>query len=277
VNDDDDFALLMRGEATDVEKGPIPSRGPGRALVAAIVATGLVGLAVVTAGLVVGGLPPEPRAATPVAAATADPRPAPATVDAVDASETSIAALADPAWLDDFSARSGIPRRALAAYAGAALRIADENPGCGLGWNTLAAIGHVESEHGTIDGSALDGDGRATPHIVGIPLDGGGVDAIRDSDDGALDGDRIWDRAVGPMQFIPSTWELFGADGDGDGVADPQQIDDAALAAAAYLCSITTGSLSRPENWIAAVAAYNSTIDYNNRVAGAAAHYASVG
>jgi membrane-bound lytic murein transglycosylase B len=274
---DDDFALLMRGEATDTERGPASPQAPRRALVAAIVATGLVGLAVVAAGLVVSGLPPEPRAATPAAPAPATSAPTPEAVDALDASETSIAALADPAWLDDLSARSGIPRRALAAYAGAALRLADENPACGLGWNTIAAIGHVESEHGTIDGSVLGGDGRAMPNIVGIPLDGGEVDAIRDSDDGALDGDAAWDRAVGPMQFIPSTWALFAADGNGDGVADPQQIDDAALATASYLCSVASGPLTRSENWIAAIAAYNSTIDYNNRVAEAASHYAAIG
>jgi len=79
------------------------------------------------------------------------------------------------------------------------------------------------------------------------------------------------------MQFIPSTWAVFASDGDGDGVADPQQIDDAALTAASYLCSIGDGPLSEPESWIAAVGAYNSTIDYNNRVAAAAAHYATTG
>jgi membrane-bound lytic murein transglycosylase B len=79
------------------------------------------------------------------------------------------------------------------------------------------------------------------------------------------------------MQFIPSTWALFAADGNGDGVADPQQIDDAALATASYLCSVASGPLTRSENWIAAIAAYNSTIDYNNRVAEAASHYAAIG
>ncbi len=46
-----------------------------------------------------------------------------------------------------------------------------------------------------------------------------------------------WQRATGPLQFIPSTWERWGSDGDGDGVADPQDIDDAAYAAARYLCA----------------------------------------
>jgi membrane-bound lytic murein transglycosylase B len=41
---------------------------------------------------------------------------------------------------------------------------------------------------------------------------------------------------MGPMQFIPGTWRLFGVDGDGDGVADPQDVEDASAATAAYLC-----------------------------------------
>ena len=45
------------------------------------------------------------------------------------------------------------------------------------------------------------------------------------------------DRAVGPMQFLPASWARYGADGNGDGVRDPHQLDDAALAAAAYLCA----------------------------------------
>lgn len=75
------------------------------------------------------------------------------------------------------------------------------------------------------------------------------------------------------MQFIPSTWESWGADGDGDGVVDPQQIDDAAYSAARYLCA-AGGDLRDPQAWIAAVASYNDTIDYNHRVAEAATAYA---
>lgn len=133
-----------------------------------------------------------------------------------------------------------------------------------------------ESEHGTIDGSALDPAGVAVPPIIGIALDGRAVDAIGDTEGGVLDGDTEWDRAVGPMQFIPSTWSTHGVDGDGDGRADPQNIDDAVLTAAYYLCD-TGGNLSDPSAWIAAVAAYNSSIEYNNRVAAVADAYARVG
>jgi membrane-bound lytic murein transglycosylase B len=75
------------------------------------------------------------------------------------------------------------------------------------------------------------------------------------------------------MQFIPSTWSLWSSDGDGDGRADPQDIDDAVYSAGRYLCA-TGGDLREPNNWITAVASYNDTVDYNHRVADAADHFA---
>ncbi len=185
-----------------------------------------------------------------------------------------IAQLADPTWLNEVAARTGIPVRSLAAYTGAALATAATDPGCHLGWNTLAAIGSVESNHGRHGGSALDANGVATPTIVGIPLTGEGTTRVSDTDGGRVDGDTVWDRAVGPMQFIPSTWVTSGQDGNRDGVKDPNQIDDAALAAAGYLCR-AGGDLSQDRNWIAAIGAYNDSIEYNNMVAAAATQYAA--
>src|SRR5919109_2678942 len=43
--------------------------------------------------------------------------------------------------------------------------------------------------------------------------------------------------AVGWMQFMPSTWERWGVDADGDGVADPWNPQDAIYAAARYLAA----------------------------------------
>jgi membrane-bound lytic murein transglycosylase B len=242
-----------------------------------IVVIGLIGAVAIIATLLGVQQASAPRADQPQAPSAAVPAVVAEAAPVAAETVPPIAGLAEPAWLDALSARSGVPHRALAAYTGAALRVAETDPACALGWNTLAAIGHVESGHGTIGGTVLDERGRAAPRIVGIALDGGDVDAIRDTDGGALDGDTVWDRAVGPMQFIPSTWALFAADGDGDGIADPQQIDDAALTAATYLCSVTDGPLTDADEWIAAIAAYNSTIDYNNRVARDATYYASVG
>ena len=195
-------------------------------------------------------------------------------IDAVPIpADRSIASLADPDWVAEISGRTGIPIRPLSAYAGAALRLAEEQPACRLEWTTLAAVGRVETVHSTIFDSALDRDGVSTPPIVGIPLDGDGVLAIADSDGGALDGDTEWDRAVGPMQFIPSTWALVGADGNADGAADPQQIDDAVLTAARYLCQ-DERDLADPVDWVAAVRAYNPNSEYNTSVASFADRYA---
>lgn len=182
-------------------------------------------------------------------------------------------ALPDAQWVEQTAAKTGIPPRALQAYASAALVLAQENPDCNLGWNTLAGIGWVESHHGTINGSAIDEDGWARPAIVGVALDGDGVADISDTDGGRYDGDPIHDRAVGPMQFIPRTWQLYGADGNADGMNSPQQIDDAALAAGQYLCTVGE-DLSIGENWIAAVSAYNAPVEYVTEVSSAATHYA---
>ena len=182
----------------------------------------------------------------------------------------------DTRWVARVSAESGIPAAALRAYANAALTVAEEQPGCGLGWNTLAAIGYVESGHGSIHGSVLGPDGRVSPRIIGVPLDGAEFLAVPDTDGGALDGDAVWDRAVGPMQFLPSTWAEFGRDGSGDGRVEIDQIDDAALAAATLLCS-TGGDLRVPENWIAAVDGYNPSVAYNHSVVEAADRYAQFG
>lgn len=179
----------------------------------------------------------------------------------------------DPSWVRSTAAATGVHERALVAYAGAAAAISDEFSGCGLGWNTLAGIGFVESEHGSIDGSVLAEDGTSAPQIVGPALDGTRFDAIADTDGGVHDGDTTWDRAVGPMQFLPQTWQQYGRDADGDGERRIDQIDDAALGTAAMLCSVG-GDLTLPENWIAAIDAYNPNIDYNNDVADAADHYA---
>ncbi len=186
-----------------------------------------------------------------------------------------IAQLADEQWLDDAADGTGVPARAVAAYAGASLRLQQTQPECGIGWNTLAGIGQVESLHGSHGESALGEDGVARPPVIGVPLDGSeGVMEIPDTDDGALDGDTDYDRAVGPMQFIPETWALYAEDGNLDAEADPQQIDDAALTAAVYLCSAADADIAEDESWNAAISAYNESLPYVQDVAESAASYA---
>lgn len=246
-----------------------------------VVGLGLGGAAVAMATASSGAADPPVSAATasPSAEATpATPRPTAApSADATSSPDRAIdvSALPDPAWVDRVAAAADAPRTAIASYAGAALQLAAEQPACGLGWNTLAAIGEVESGHGTAGGSVLDERGVATPPVVGPALDGRGVAAIEDTDSGVLDGDGTWDRAVGPMQFIPGSWATWATDGDGDGNADPQNIADAALAAARYLCD--AGDLSDADTWIAAIESYNVGPAYNERVADAADRFAGLG
>ncbi len=179
-------------------------------------------------------------------------------------------------WSDEQADRLGIPSIALEAYGYAAAVMTRARPGCGIAWTTLAGIASVESKHGTHRGSEVGDDGSVRPPIIGIPLDGApGVARIADSDGGALDGDPVHDRAVGPLQFIPETWKRWGVDANGDGVADPQNIDDAALTAARYLCA-SGGDLTSEHGWQRALLTYNQSRSYLLTVRDRAASY-SVG
>ncbi len=105
-----------------------------------------------------------------------------------------------------------------------------------------------------------------TPGIIGIPLDGSrGTARVADSDGGRLDGDSNVDHAVGPMQFLPTTWDRFGADADGDGIADPQNLYDAARAAGALLRHSAHG-LGDEQNLSRALLAYNRSDEYGRLV-----------
>ncbi|MGW1676410.1 lytic transglycosylase domain-containing protein [Saccharopolyspora sp. NPDC002376] len=176
-------------------------------------------------------------------------------------------------WSESMADELNIPRAALQAYGYAQRFIEDSIPGCGISWTLLAGIGSVESSHGRHGGARLDETGRPSTPIIGLPLDGSdGVKRIPDTDGGALDGDREWDRAVGPLQFIPTTWNDWKVDADGDGVADPQDIDDAALAAGRYLCS-AGGDLTNVDGFWKALLTYNQSRDYGQEVLDWADYY----
>jgi len=170
-------------------------------------------------------------------------------------------------------AANGIPNIALNAYRMAAARMASVDPTCGIRWPLLAAIGRVESDHGRYGGALLYADGTSLPRIIGIALDGSRSAYIGDTDGGHLDGDPRYDHAVGPMQFIPSTWASWGVDGNGDGVASPFNVNDAAVAAARYLCA-SGGDLRAPAGQVAAVLAYNDSDQYLAQVLALALAYA---
>lgn len=167
----------------------------------------------------------------------------------------------------------GIPLPALKAYAHAQLVLALTTPACHLTWTTLAGIGKIESNHGAANGARLQPNGLVSPPIIGPALDGtGGRALIRDTDLGRLDGDRTYDHAIGPMQFLPSTWETYQVDGDSDGVRDPADLNDAALAAANYLCA-GGRNLADAASWWAAILAYNAVPAYAQSVLTAADTY----
>ena len=164
----------------------------------------------------------------------------------------------------DISANTSydVPLAALNAYKSAATRVASSYPSCHLSWGVIAAIGQVESDHGRYGGASVLANGMTAPRIVGPELNGRGpVAAIHDTDNGVYDGDKVWDRAVGPMQFIPSTWAGMGVDGDGDGKRNPSDFDDAALSTGLYLCG-AGGDFSSLAQARANVMRYNHSEEY---------------
>ena len=166
-----------------------------------------------------------------------------------------------------------LPLVVLDALWKASAAIDAERPACHLSWSLLAGISKVESGHGTFGGAIVDGAGHVAPPIIGVALDGAGVALIGDSDGGRYDRDPTFDRAVGPMQFIPSSWAIFGRDGDGDGVRDPHNYYDAAQAAADHLCR-GGADTSTEAGRRAAVLSYNQSEDYLRTVAAYADAYA---
>jgi membrane-bound lytic murein transglycosylase B len=157
---------------------------------------------------------------------------------------------------------SGIPSAALSAYQRAAQIIDAADTTCNVPWELIAAIGRVESNHGQYAGNTLNDKGVSVPGIYGPELNGkDGTQAIMDTDGGQLDKDPVYDRAVGAMQFIPSTWSSVKVDADGDGQRNPQDIDDASLASGVYLCS-GTDDLGTRAGQEASVYRYNHSKAY---------------
>lgn len=181
-------------------------------------------------------------------------------------------------WASRRAAAVAIPVVALEAYAYAA-RVADvENPKCQIAWTTLAGIGQVESRHGTYHGATLAPNGDVRPPIRGVRLDGTGgtmriVDSELDSRGGGTGAEPVTTRAMGPMQFIPETWREYGVAAN-DAIASPDNIDDAALTAAGYLCW-RGKNLKTAKGWLTALRAYNNSLPYARTVRDWATAYAA--
>lgn len=168
----------------------------------------------------------------------------------------------------------GIPKIALEAYQNAEKMMAKAAPGCGVSWNLLAGIGRIESGHA--NNGATDVKGRVVQPIYGPSLDGTlpGNEVIVDHEQTRTQGAQVYVRAIGPMQFLPSTWSRYASDGDGDGKADPQNVFDASLAAARYLCSGGLNLRDRSQT-MSAILRYNNSVAYAQNVLAWAAGYAT--
>lgn len=160
-----------------------------------------------------------------------------------------------------------IPLVAYDAYRSAEDAAPTVTGSCAVDWSIVAGIAQVESRHGRLDAHGLDADGNVEPPIRGRQLDGTrGTQTIVDTDEGVLDGDSEWDRAMGPLQFIPTTWRELGRDGNGDGTADPDNLYDAALTAVAHLCLREPGDYTSRSELRRALIAYNASGQYADDV-----------
>ncbi|SNX88494.1 NlpC/P60 family protein [Streptomyces sp. TLI_55] len=163
-----------------------------------------------------------------------------------------------------------IPARMLTAYKKAVQQVGRHARKCrGMRWPILAGIAKVESNHAT--GHAITASGDIRPKIYGVLLNGSGAGgnttSFPDTDGGRWDGTATGERAVGPFQFLPSTWNSIGEDANGDQVADPHNADDAALGAALYLCG-DGRDLTRRSQLKAAIYQYNHSTEYVANVLG---------
>ncbi|MEV5989326.1 NlpC/P60 family protein [Streptomyces sp. NPDC052051] len=163
-----------------------------------------------------------------------------------------------------------IPPRMLAAYNKAVHLVGRHVPACqGMRWPILAGIAKVESNHA--NGRTIADNGDIRPKIYGVILNGSGAGGNRtvflDTDDGRWDGTAAGERAVGPFQFLPSTWKSVGKDAGGDSIADPHNADDAALGAAVYLCG-KGRDLTQRSQLKAAILQYNHSGEYLSNVLG---------
>ncbi|WP_409494712.1 NlpC/P60 family protein [Amycolatopsis sp. cmx-11-12] len=156
----------------------------------------------------------------------------------------------------------GIPDVMLTAYQQTAQRIGGIRPACtGMRWSILAGIAEVESRHASDRTIAPNGD--ITPPVLGPPLDGSGVGGNRTP---IRNPDGTFARAVGPFQFLTTTWAGVEQDGNDDGVRNPHNAFDAALGAAVYLCGIGPRDLKDHAQLRAALLRYNASQTYVTHV-----------
>ncbi|MFT4200093.1 lytic murein transglycosylase [Gordonia sp. (in: high G+C Gram-positive bacteria)] len=169
-------------------------------------------------------------------------------------------------WSELHAGPYEIPERALRSYAYAAAAMGKAQPGCGLGWSTLAAIGDISSDHGSASSGIITGEGIVVPALRNLTqANPAHAKPAADTDAGKYDGNETIDVTMGPMQILPSRWEQFATDADNDGRADPDNYDDATLTAARFLCA-AGGNLRNGEGWANAVSQFNRTPGFVEKV-----------
>ncbi len=154
------------------------------------------------------------------------------------------------------------------------------SPACaGLPWQVVAAVGWVESRHGRTRLDPVTKEWRGVnprtgdtePPILGPALDGSArtrsIPATPQST--AYTGDSRWDHAVGPMQFLTSTFRAWAVDASGDGVANANNAFDAIATAGRYLCN----GNPRLDSLEGALRRYNNSATYVAQVKSKAMAY----
>ena len=252
-----------------------PRRAATIAVGGALVGTMVLGTASSSAHDVLAAAAPEPE--IPVVVADVVPGSPVTLLGFAPPPEKPAAALPAPQFRlanDLPSGPLGIPGVVLQAYKLAANRVGAESPQCKLPWFLLAGIGRIESNHAS--NGSVDQYGTTINPIAGPVLDGSlaGNAVIKDTDGGRIDGDPAHDRAMGPMQFIPSTWASWGSDANGDGKSDPNNIFDATYSAGRYLCAGVADIMAEGTR-VAAVLRYNRSMEYVANVLGWAGAYAT--
>ena len=241
-------------------------------------------LAVLALSAVIG-LRPAPdvalaaRVAAPIAEPPEESAPVAGALLAPISARQLIAARGDVAYslIGGALTLEDIPPRALEAYQRAAAVINTADHRCHLEWQLLAALGKVLSDHGRTDGSELDDKGVVRPAVLGTRLTGRhGTQRVADTDAGVFDKDSRFDRAVGPLQLLPEVWSVVGVDGDSDGRRNPQDVDDAALGAAVFLCA-GPGDLRNAAQRRSEIQRFHSGADYVKSVLGVRAAYLDAG
>ena len=197
--------------------------------------------AVSSAGPAAPNTPSTPAASTPTATADAAPSGVPSAQPSTPAPIARAVVLpgaTEAGKMPVTMGNSPIPALAVVAYKKAATKAP-----CTIGWYLLAGIGKIESNHGRFGGAGFTTTGDVVPAIQGPPTYLAGA------------------RAQGPMQFMPTTWVNWGADGNSDGTADPQNEFDATRSAADYLCA-DAADLTVAANARRAVFSYNHLDSY---------------